>query len=176
MPLKNANSDHGKEQRLLKSKRILVVDDEPDVLETVRDILDMCQIETAGNFERAEELLRRETYDMVILDVMGVKGIDLLEMATEQGFPAVMLTAPALDPQYILEAMKRSAISYLPKEDLAHLDNLIAELFQIIQKGGSCWAHTMKRLEPLLNERFDSDWKERYSELWQSARIPESDE
>ncbi len=56
----------------------------------------MCRIETAGTFYKAEELLNTGHYDMVILDVMGVKGLDLLDIAVGKDFPCVMLTAPAL--------------------------------------------------------------------------------
>jgi hypothetical protein len=42
---------------IVEGKRILVVDDEPDVLETVKDELNRCQVITAGTFRRLEELL-----------------------------------------------------------------------------------------------------------------------
>lgn len=151
---------------MLKGKTILAVDDEPDVLETIAEILDMCRIETAGNFDKARQLLNTGHYDLVILDIMGVKGLDLLDTAVEKNFPCVMLTAPALSPDYVLKAMQRGATSYLPKEDLANLDSLLTELFDILAKGASPWPHTLKRLEPLLDERFPSGWRENYRELW----------
>ena len=80
-----------------------------------------------------------------------------------------MLTAPALSPDYLLKAMQRGATSYLPKEDLANLDSLLKELFGILANGDSPWRHTMKRLEPLLDERFPSGWKENYRVLWDRA-------
>ena len=94
---------------MLKGKTILAVDDEPDVLETIVELLDMCRIETAGNFDKAQQLLRTRSYDMVILDIMGVKGLDLLDTAVEKAFPCVMLTAPALSPDYLLKAMQRGS-------------------------------------------------------------------
>ena len=42
-------------------KRLLIVDDEPDVLETLTDILDMCRIDTAPTFELAEKFLLRKS-------------------------------------------------------------------------------------------------------------------
>ena len=47
----------------------------------------MCRIETAGNFDRARQLLKTRSYDMVILDIMGVKGLDLLDTAAGERFP-----------------------------------------------------------------------------------------
>jgi DNA-binding NtrC family response regulator len=154
---------------MLKGKTILAVDDEPDVLETIVEILDKCRIETAGSFDKAQQLLTAGRYDMVILDIMGVKGLDLLDTAVEKGFPCVMLTAPALSPEYLLKAMQRGATSYHPKEDLANLDSLLSDLFDIMEKGGSPWHHTLKRLEPLLDERFPSGWREDYRVLWDRA-------
>ena len=44
---------------ILKGKKILVVDDEPDVLESLEEILDECDIETASSYESAKELLKK---------------------------------------------------------------------------------------------------------------------
>ena len=42
---------------ILDGKKVLVVDDEPDVVETVEELLPMCQVTCASNFAEAEELL-----------------------------------------------------------------------------------------------------------------------
>ena len=57
---------------LLKDKVILVVDDEPDVLEAIADELDMCIIHKAQDYNTALESITMYTYDVVILDIMGV--------------------------------------------------------------------------------------------------------
>jgi FixJ family two-component response regulator len=44
---------------LIKGKRILIVDDEPDVLEALGELLDMCEIDYARNFETGERLLMK---------------------------------------------------------------------------------------------------------------------
>ena len=56
----------------LKDKIILVVDDEPDVLETVGEELDMSLIHKAGDYDTALQYLLSYTYDIVILDEIGV--------------------------------------------------------------------------------------------------------
>ena len=63
----------------IDGKRILIVDDEPDILETLGELLEMCVVDFAPDFEKAEKFLQTESYDAVILDIMGVKGCDLLE-------------------------------------------------------------------------------------------------
>lgn len=49
---------------ILKGKRVLIVDDELDILETLEDLLDMCLIDTAPNFESARKFLDHTTYDV----------------------------------------------------------------------------------------------------------------
>jgi CheY-like chemotaxis protein len=87
------------ENKLLDGKRVLAVDDEQDVLDTLVDLLPMCELVTAPSFEEARELLESQPFDLVILDIMGVDGYGLLEIATRKNIPAVMLTAGNCDPQ-----------------------------------------------------------------------------
>ncbi|MBW2412239.1 MAG: response regulator, partial [Deltaproteobacteria bacterium] len=68
---------------LLEGKRILLVDDEPDVLDTLEDLLPMCETVTASNFDEAKELLETQYFDMTVLDIMGVEGFKLLEIANQ---------------------------------------------------------------------------------------------
>ena len=83
----------------LKDKVVLVVDDEPDVLETIEEELDMCLVHKATDYDTALQYLLSYTYDIVILDIMGVNGFELLKTAVSRGFPTVMLTAHALSPE-----------------------------------------------------------------------------
>ena len=87
-------------QSVLDNKRILAVDDEPDVLDVLRaettSAAPKCLFETATTFEQARKLLASWSYDLLILDIMGVRGFDLLELATVRDIPIpkqVMLTA-----------------------------------------------------------------------------------
>lgn len=84
-----------KTQDLIRDRRILVVDDEPDVLDSVQELLEMCLIDTTSDFETAEKYLEERSYDMAILDIMGVRGFDVLQIARKKNVPCVMLTANA---------------------------------------------------------------------------------
>ena len=99
----------------LDGKKILIVDDEPDVLETLEELLSMCDVSKASSFEEAKKLLDFEYFDLAILDIMGVDGFELLEIARERDVIAVMLTAHALSPENIVKSYKEGAASYLPK-------------------------------------------------------------
>ncbi len=147
------------------NKKILAVDDEPDVLELVADVLCDCNVETAKDFETAKSLLAANAYDLVILDILGVRGLDLLDIAVERDCPAMMLTANALDPGHIMQSMLRGAVSFVPKEDIDKLDALVSELFQLLKSGESTWSHTIKRLAPLLDEKFGAEWRDAYREM-----------
>ena len=56
-------------ENILDGKRILIVDDEPDILETLVEILDMCLVDSAPNFETAKKFLNKNKYDLAILDI-----------------------------------------------------------------------------------------------------------
>ena len=70
---------------ILNGKRILAVDDEPDVLEVLQEeILGTCPdctFDKATTYEQADRMLKATAYDVVILDIMGVRGFDLLDTA-----------------------------------------------------------------------------------------------
>jgi hypothetical protein len=86
---------------------------------------------------------------------------------------AVMLTAHAFNPGFIMQSVMRGAISFIPKEDLDNLDRLVEDLLGLIEKGESTWAYTMNRLAPLLDARFHPDWRLAYKDVWESASIRE---
>ena len=69
---------------LLDGKRILIVDDEPDILESLEELLSMCDVVKAASFEEAKETLETQYFDMAVLDIMGVDGYKLLAVANEK--------------------------------------------------------------------------------------------
>ena len=105
----------------LKGKKILIVDDEPDVLETLKDLLPECEVVTASSFGEAKALLETQQLDMAILDIMGVAGYDILKIAAEKKVTAVMLTAYALSPDNVAKSYKEGAAYYVPKEEMVHM-------------------------------------------------------
>ena len=50
-------------KNLLDNKKILIVDDEPDVLEALVELLSMCEVVKASTFEDAKELLETQDFD-----------------------------------------------------------------------------------------------------------------
>ncbi len=150
----------------LAGKSILAVDDEEDILETIEDILEGCQVNTARNYESASDKIKKQTYDLVILDIMGVNGLQLLEESVARGFPTVMLTAHAINPESLMESIRKGAISYLPKESLADLDELLNELLGAYERGQAPWKLLFEKLGSYFDERFGVDWKQNDQNFW----------
>jgi DNA-binding response OmpR family regulator len=105
-------------QSILSGKTILAVDDEPDVLtvleEEILHACPDCKIDKATTYEKGADLLASNTYDIAILDIMGVRGFDLLEIAVKRGFRVAMLTAHALTPEALKKSHDLGARAYLP--------------------------------------------------------------
>lgn len=145
---------------ILKGKRILIVDDEPDVLDTIEETLNTCHITKAANFSQAKEMLESKDFDMAILDIMGVDGYALLEIANRKKLPAVMLTAHAFNPENLLKSMKEGAASYLPKEEMGNLAGFLADFFEAREKGISPWTPWEHRFpSSYFSIRFGAAWK-----------------
>lgn len=152
---------------ILKGKKILVVDDEPDILETLKEILEECDVETATTFESAEELLKRKDYHATILDIMGVRGFDLLKIATEKKIPALMLTAQGLDPDNLVGSIKLGAKSYIPKDRMVEIDIYLKEIFIAQGKGIEKSGNWFVRLGSFFDKRFGQGWKNKDKKFWE---------
>ena len=150
----------------LSGKRILAVDDEIDILETIEDILDDAAVDTAGDYETASAKIERNRYDLAILDIMGVNGLKLLEETVARGIPTVMLTAHAVNPEALMESIQKGAISYLPKEKLAELDDLLEILLDAHQKGEPPWKILFEKLGAYFDERFGDGWQAKENKFW----------
>jgi hypothetical protein len=58
-----------------------------------RGIPSVLPAQTATGFDEARQLLYSPNDDVAVLDIIGVRGFELLEIAHHRGFPVVMLTA-----------------------------------------------------------------------------------
>ena len=98
-------------------------------------------------------------YDIVILDIMGVNGLELLRTSVSKGFPTVMFTAHALSPDSLKKSIKLGAAFFLPKEQVGELK---AYLENVVMGGGKpIWEKLFDKLGRYFNMRFGSDWKQK---------------
>jgi DNA-binding NtrC family response regulator len=153
-------------QDILKGKKILAVDDEPDILDTLKDTLESCQLETASNYDTAKSLLESKHYDAAILDIMGVRGFDLLKIATEKKIPALMLTAHGLNPDNLVGSIKLGAKSYIPKDKMFEIDVYLREIFLAKEKGIEKTGNWFERLSAFFDNRFGHGWKNKDKKFW----------
>jgi DNA-binding response OmpR family regulator len=155
-------------RKLLKGKKILIVDDEPDVLELLTELLDMCRIDTASSFEEGKNLLESESYDITILDIMGVKGFELLEIARQQRIPALMLTAHGLSEENLKKSAEEGAFYYAPKEKMDEIELFVADVLEAIENKKSPWIKWFERLAGFYDGRFHgTNWREQEREFWE---------
>lgn len=148
------------ESNLLKGKRILIVDDEADILEILEETLSMCEIVRASTFEEAKNHLESRKFDVAILDIMGVRGYDLLKLANLRDVPALMLTAHAFNPENMIKSVKEGAVSYVPKEEIGRIEDFLNDIFLARSKGESPWVAWQRRLPTsYFQTRFGAAWK-----------------
>ena len=123
----------------MSTSSILIVDDEPIVRESIRDWLEDAgyQVEMAGSGEEALELIEKQDFNVIILDIRlpGQTGIKVLRevKALKPQIISIIITAyPA--KELADEAKKLGAVDYLIKpiapEDL---ERLIRETLQKVK-------------------------------------------
>lgn len=155
-------------ESILNDKRLLVVDDEPDVLESFEELVladaPRCRIDRAGHYEDAAALLEANVYDLVVLDIMGVRGFDLLEVAVRRHFRVAMLTAHALTPEALKRSYDMKAYAFLPKEKLADIVPFLEDVLKYDYATG--WKRLLQRLHGFFSDRFVSDWEKKTGLDW----------
>ncbi len=155
------------ESSLLKGKRILAVDDETDILQVLEELLWMCEVVKATGFEEAKMLLENDKFDFAILDIMGVNGYALLDIANSKNLNAVMLTAHAFTPEHLARSIKKGAVSYIPKEEITSITPLLEDILNAEKNGISPWAPWEKRLpSSYFEERWGAAWQDKNKEFW----------
>ena len=99
---------------------ILIIDDEQDNTEIIKDILEDVNYSTmlARSAAEAKVILAANHFDLILMDVWmpGQDGISLLSEWHSEGFdtPVVMMSGHA-EPSDIVKAMKLGAVDFLKK-------------------------------------------------------------
>lgn len=119
--------------------KVLIVDDHAIVRKGLKEILtDESDIEVfeAGDAEHASELIRREDWDLIVLDLdlPGKSGLKLLEEL--KGAPRcapVLVLSIYPEEQFALRTLRAGAAGYLSKD--AAPENLVAAIRRIVGGG-----------------------------------------
>ena len=155
-----------KKRVTLRGKTILAVDDEPDILESIEEVLENCDVDTAKDFNTAKQLLNSKTYDLIVLDIMGVQGYDLLEIAREKNSRVVMLTSHALSPDNFAKSMDGGADAYLPKNKLAELDVFLEDVLNDVRQKPGVLGMWFDRVKGYYEKKFGPGWLDEYKGSW----------
>ena len=155
-------------EKALAGKKILIVDDEKDVLEFLSELLDSSRVDCATTFEEAKALLEAGHYDAAILDIMGVRGYELLEMAKGRDIPVLMLTAHSLNQESLKKSFQKGASYYVPKDEMAKVDVYLADILDALEKNKNVWLKWYDRLSSFCDRRFGPNWREEDPQFWDS--------
>jgi DNA-binding NtrC family response regulator len=157
--------------KVLMGRRLLIVDDERDIRETLIDLLKMCKIDPASSFEEGEKLLKEYEYDLVVLDIMGVNGFDLLEIANKRNIPALMLTAHSLNVESLTKSMREGAAYFVPKEKMAEIATYAADVLEAKERNKNPWTRWLDRLGRFFDAAFTGpNWREQEKEFLEKAK------
>ena len=155
-------------ESILNDKRVLAVDDEPDILSVLEEEIlgaaPKCKFEKATTYEDATKKLESQTYDLVILDIMGVRGFDLLDLVAKKNFRAAMLTAHALTPEALKRSFEMKARAYLPKDKLGEVVPFLEDVLKYEYLTG--WNRLMKKLEGYFKARWGEYWQKADANFW----------
>ncbi len=145
---------------IFDKKKILAVDDEADILTVVEEEITAhcsnCVIDKATSYDQAIQYLKSRDYDLIILDIMGVRGFDLLEIAVKNNMKAVMLTAHALTPENLKRAHEMGARAYLPKNKLGEIVPFLEDVLKYEFEPG--WKRLMSALKDVFIDLWGRDW------------------
>lgn len=116
--------------------RILIVDDHAIVRDGLKQIIedheDMVVAGEAGDGEEALSRIRREEFDVVLLDISmpGMGGLETLKRSKAE-FPELPVLVLSMHPeeQYAIRVLKAGASGYLTKESAS--DELIAAIRKV---------------------------------------------
>jgi DNA-binding NtrC family response regulator len=162
------------ESNALKNKRLLIVDDEPDILETLIELLDMCVVDTAPSYETAMKFIEKNTYDAAIFDIMGVRGLDLLKAAVTRDIPVLMLTAHALNPEMLVSSIRAGARAYVPKDEMANIQTYLLDLLEAREGAAHKRSRWFFRLKPFFDDKFGTGWREAERAFWKGFDLEAS--
>ncbi len=129
-----------KRGQIMSSKtRILVVDDEKDFCQNIKDILELRDYEVTVAYDgfQALELIRQNTFDLILMDVKmpAMNGVETFKKIKEiaPDISVIMVTAYAVE-DLIREALREGAFGILKKP--MNLDRLFPLIEKATQGGG----------------------------------------
>ncbi len=121
--------------------KILIVDDEPDIVDLVSYNLkkEGFKVTAASDGEKALDKIRRDKFDLVVLDLMlpGIQGVELCRIIRNDpkaaGTPIIMLTAKGEEVDRVV-GLESGADDYMTKPFSAR--ELVARVKAVLRRTG----------------------------------------
>src|SRR4051812_21449152 len=118
--LPTSDADAARRPGALADRKLLVVDDEPEVAETLAQLLreEGYSVDTCGTAEEAIERFRTETYHLLLTDLLlpGKSGVDLTKIVHDHApATAIVLITGHATVKTAVAALKRGASDYIRK-------------------------------------------------------------
>jgi len=135
-------------------------------------MLRMCAVSKASGFKEAKELLESRPFDIAILDIMGVNGYQLLDIARRRKVIPVMLTAHALSVEDTVKSFRKGAASFLPKDEMHKIALFLNDILEAEEKGKNFWWRWLQRFDTYYERKFGPDWKNKDKEFWDTFNFP----
>jgi CheY-like chemotaxis protein len=162
-PLHFKKGNRLRKKSILNGKSILAIDDEPDILtvleEEILEVCPDCKFDKAFTHHTAEERLRSQNYDVVILDIMGVRGFELLDLAVSRTFRVAVLTANALNPEALKRSFEMKARAYLPKDKIGEIVPFLEDVLMYEYLPG--WRRHYEKLKGFFDKKFEVGWEKK---------------
>jgi DNA-binding NtrC family response regulator len=151
---------HGIGGTEVSANRVLIVDDEPDVLKALGNYLERrgYEVHRASSGEVGLELHHRVRPDVTVLDVVmpGMSGLEVLGRLRERQAMVIMLTGHA-EVEVAVQAMRLGAENFLLKP--VDMEHLTAAIDKAVEKG------MLKRENVALKRRLRSSVRRRLVQM-----------
>lgn len=101
--------------------KVLVVDDEAPVRDLLSDLLkrEDCKVTVCATGEEALELLKKDTFDVVLLDIKlpGISGLEVLKNIRDanKNLPVIMITGFGYNEDLICKSKEFGCSGYIGK-------------------------------------------------------------
>ena len=131
-------------KNLLIGREVLLVEKNPDLLDTMEEWLDMCLIHKANDCDSAMQYLLGYTYDFVVLGMEGRDLRELLEICVMRKFPTVVLVPSSIPPEALKTYTNLETLYFHPKEKVTEISGFLEDILLSFRIPG--WRRVLERV------------------------------
>lgn len=117
-------------------KHILIIDDDPEILESIREYLELSGYvpHTATSAEAALEVLKKYPIDIIISDIMmkGMDGLQLIEIVRDEYDAGIIAITGFADKFTYEEVIKKGADDFIYKP--ARMEELVLRMQKVLRQ------------------------------------------